>query len=105
MAGNNGSTFSTQNSASTVVTNMSTSALSINTARLGWIIQNLGTNILYVYQGSGATTSVFSVALKAGSSNDDGTGGSYIQESGVIYNGVVTVAGTSPRYVITEMAP
>lgn len=81
----------------------STTALAANKARGAWMIQNLGTNALFVRLGSGATTSVFHVVLKAGSGNDDGTGGSYAQESGVVYQGVVTIAGTNPRYVVTEL--
>ncbi len=80
-------------------------ALAANTARIGWTIQNCGTNVLYVLMGSGATTSIFHVPLKAGTGNDDGTGGSVGQETGVIYTGIVTVAGSSPRYTVIEFAP
>ena len=72
--------------------------------RTGWTIQNLGMNALYVLLGSGASTSVFHTVLKAGTSNDDGTGGSVGQEQGVVWTGIITVAGTSPRYVVTEFA-
>ncbi len=71
--------------------------------RGAWMIQNLGTNPLYVLMGTGASTTVFHVILKAAVSQDDGTGGSYSQFEGVIYSGIVTVAGTSPRYVVTEI--
>lgn len=80
-------------------------ALSSNPKRLAWNIQNLGTNTLFVLLGTGATSSVFHVALKAGTGNDDGSGGSVAQESGVIFTGPITVAGTSPRYTVLEMAP
>lgn len=80
-------------------------ALSANNARVSWSIQNLGTNPLYVLRGSGASTTVFHTVLKAGSVNDDGTGGSISEEDGTIYNGILTVAGTSPRFVCTEVAP
>ena len=70
--------------------------------RSSWSIQNLGTNTLYVRLGSGATTSVFHYALKAGSVNDDGTGGSVGESDGVIYTGDITIAGTSPRYTTKE---
>lgn len=83
----------------------SATALSANTKRIGWFIQNLGTNTLYVLHGSGASTSVFTVALKAGTGNDDGSGGTASQENGVIYTGIITVAGTSPRYTATEWSP
>jgi len=83
----------------------STTAIAANTARIGWSIQNLGTNTLYVLLGSGASTSVFHYALKAGSGNDDGSGGSITQSAGAVYNGIVTIAGSSPRYTVLEIAP
>lgn len=82
-----------------------TTALSSNTARIGWTIQNLGTNPLFVLLGSGASSTVFNNVLKAGSGNDDGSGGSTGQEVGVIFTGIISIAGTSPRYVVTEFAP
>lgn len=80
-------------------------ALAQNTKRIAWNIQNLGTNTLFVLFGLGANSSVFHVVLKAGSVNDDGTGGTVGQENGVIYTGIITIAGTSPRYVVLEQAP
>lgn len=80
-------------------------AIAANTARIAWMIQNLGTNALFVRLGAAASTSVFHVVLKAGTGNDDGTGGTVSQEAGAIYNGIITVAGTSPRYTVLEMAP
>ena len=78
-------------------------ALAVNGERSAWSIQNLGQNTLYVLLGSGATSSVFHFALKAGTSNDDGTGGSVAQESGSVYTGIITIAGSSPRYTVTEL--
>jgi hypothetical protein len=83
----------------------STTVSVANPKRIAWNIQNLGQNVLYVLLGTGASTSVFHVALKAATANDDGTGGSVGQETGVIYTGVITIAGTSPRYVFLEQAP
>lgn len=83
----------------------SATALASNTARIGWSIVNLGTNALYVRLGDSASTTVFHVPLKASTVADDGSGGSVGQEQGVIYTGIITVAGTSPRYVCTEFAP
>lgn len=94
----------TQNSNTPTIAS-ATTALLANNARIGWSIQNLGTNTLYVLLGSGASTSVFHYALKAGSGNDDGSAGSITQTSGTIYNGIITVAGTSPRYTVLEIAP
>lgn len=81
----------------------STTALAANASRGAWMIQNLGTNALFVRLGSGASSTVFHVVLKAGTGNDDGTGGTFAQETGVVYDGLVTIAGTSPRYVVTEL--
>jgi len=78
-------------------------ALASNPARALWMIQNLGTNTLYVLLGSGASTTVFHFILKAGIVNDDGLGGVVSQEAGVVYTGIITIAGTSPRYVVTEI--
>ncbi len=83
----------------------SSTALAANSKRIGWTIVNCGTNVLYVRMGTGASTSVFHIPLKAGTGNDDGTGGSCGQEQGVIYTGPITIAGSSPRYVVTEFAP
>jgi len=80
-------------------------ALAANPARIGWSIQNLGTNTLYVLLGTGASTTVFHYALKSGSGNDDGSAGSVTQTAGTVYNGPITVAGTSPRYTVLEIAP
>lgn len=80
-------------------------ALASNTKRIAWNIQNLGQNALFVLLGSGASSSVFHFVLKAGSANDDGTGGAVGQETGVIYTGIITIAGTSPRYTVLEQAP
>lgn len=81
----------------------SATAIAANDNRLGFNIQNLGTNPLFVLFGSGASTSVFHAVLKGGSANDDGLGASVSQMSGAVYQGIVTIAGTSPRYVVTEL--
>lgn len=80
-------------------------ALAANPARLGWMIQNSGQNALFVLLGSGASTSVFHAVLKPGSADDDGLGASISQVSGAVYTGIITIAGSSPRYVVTEIAP
>lgn len=80
-------------------------ALAASQNRIAWSIQNLGTNTLYVLLGTGASTSVFHFALKAGAGNDDGSGGSVGQNSGAVFNGLVSIAGTSPRYTVLEIAP
>ena len=81
----------------------STTALAENKARAAWMIQNLGTNALFVRFGTGASSTVFHVVLKAGSGNDDGTGGTIAQEFGTLWTGIISIAGTSPRYTVTEL--
>lgn len=85
-----------------IVTSAGT-ALAANPARAGWMIQNLDTDALFVLLGSGASSSVFHVVLKGGTGADDGLGGSISQFTGVIYTGIITVAGTTPRFVVTEL--
>lgn len=86
-----------------------TTGLASNPRRIAWNIQNLGTNPLFVLlvppSGGTASTTLFHVVLKAGTGTDDGTGGTVGQESGVIFTGPISVAGTSPRYTILEQAP
>ena len=99
-----GTNIPTQNSNTPSIMSAAT-ALEANPARIAFSIQNLGQNALYIRLGTGASTSVFHTVLKGGTSNDDGTAGSYSMEAGAIYSGIVSVAGTSPRYTITELAP
>lgn len=80
-------------------------ALASNPARVGFIIQNLGTNPLFVKYGAGASASDFTVVLRASTVQDDGTGGIDSSDGTVIYTGEITTAGTSPRYTVTELAP
>lgn len=79
-------------------------ALSANPARLYWQIQNVGTNPLFVLMGAGASSSVYHMVLKGGSGAADGLGASYASQE-VVYTGIITVAGTMPSYVVTEIAP
>lgn len=78
-------------------------AIAANANRTAWSIQNTSQNALYVLLGAGASTSVFHFILKAGSGNEDGTGGAVSQEFGTVYTGIITVAGTNPRFVVTEL--
>lgn len=80
-----------------------TTALAANPTRKGWQIQNVGTNPLFILMGTGASTSVFHAVLKGGTGNSDGLGGSISQTAGVVYTGIITIAGTSPLYVVTEL--
>lgn len=82
----------------------SATALVANSRRMGWQIQNVGINPLFVLLGDGATTSVFHAVLKGGSGVSDGLGGSIAQMNGAVYTGKITVAGTTPQYVVTEVS-
>lgn len=97
----------TQNSNTPAILTPTTgdTVIASNPARIAFSVQNLGTNPLFLRLGSSATTSVFHTVLKASTGTDDGTGGVYSMEAGAIYTGAVSVAGTSPRLVITELAP
>jgi len=81
----------------------STTALNNNPARSAWNIQNVGTNVLYVNLGGTASTTVFHQALKAGTGASDGTGGTWGQSTGTVFTGPITIAGTSPQYVVMEI--
>ncbi len=83
----------------------SATALAANTARVAFGIQNVGTNPLFILMGSGCTTSIFHKVLKGGSVNSDGLGSSLDMEGPAIYNGIITTAGSSPLYVVYEIAP
>ena len=93
--------FSSQVHTTTGISSSAT-ALSANDNRRCILIQNLGTNPLFVKFGASASTSDFSVVLKAGTANDDGLGG-VLSYDVLSYTGVITVAGTSPRYVATDL--
>ena len=95
----------TQNANTPSILTSAGTAIASNTARIGWMIQNLGTNPLFVLLGSGASTTVFHVILKGGTGADDGLGATTSQMSGAIYTGIITVAGTTPRFTILEIAP
>ncbi len=103
MAGSNGSTFSTQ-AINVPTVQTSSTALAANSNRIAWSIQNQGTNVLYVCLGPGASTSVYHYTLKACTGAADGTGGSLSMEAGTVYNGIITVAGTSPSYTVADIS-
>lgn len=97
-------TVRTKNATVTPIASAAT-ALAANPARVAFMLQNLGTNALFVKYGTGATTSDFSVVLKASTGQDDGTGGVLTSADTAVFTGAITIAGTSPRYSVTELAP
>lgn len=81
-----------------------TTALAANALRVGFQIQNQGTNPLFVYFGSSAdSSSKYHFVLKAATGAADGSGGSFSMMGPVVYRGIVTIAGTSPSYSILEL--
>ena len=66
------------------------------------IVQNLGTNPLFIKFGAGASITDFHVVLKGGNVADDGTAGFYEQKEAGIWQGNISIAGTSPRYILDE---
>lgn len=77
-------------------------ALAANSAREFFQIQNQGTNKLYVYFGTGGSTTKYHFILKGSTGAADGTGGSYSSQS-CVYRGIVTIDGTSPSYSVIEL--
>ena len=100
-----GTITNSQNANTPSILTSAGTALAANPARISWSIQNLSTNPLFVLRGPSASTTVFHTILKGATAQDDGTGGFIAEEAGAVYNGLITVAGTSPRFVVFEMAP
>lgn len=78
-------------------------ALAANTERRGWSIQNVGTNPLFICLGATASSSVFHWVIKGGSGDSDGLGGIVSQTDGTVFTGLITVAGTTPKFTVMEM--
>jgi len=95
----------TQNSNTPAILSAAGVALAANPARKAFSVTNLGTNPLFVLLGTGASTSVFHYILKGSTVDSDGTGGVLTFSDGIIFDGVVSVAGTSPKFVVLEIAP
>lgn len=78
--------------------------LAANTNRKGFMIQNVGTNAVFVRLGTGASTTVFHAVLKGGTGDSDGNGGSFGQmDGGLVFQGIISIAGTTPKVVVTEL--
>jgi len=77
--------------------------IAANATRKGWMIQNVGTNPLFVRFGTGASSTVFHAVLKGGTGDSDGNGGSVSQMGSLVYQGIISATGTSPKMVITEL--
>lgn len=71
--------------------------------RRSWMIQNVGTNPVFVRIGGTASTTVFHFILKGGTGDSDGMGGSYTEDgSGTVHSALISIAGTTPKVVVTE---
>lgn len=71
--------------------------------RRGWRIQNVGTNPIFVRFGAAASATVFHSVLKGGTGDSDGNGGSISEEGSSVFQGEIYVAGTTPKFVVTEL--
>jgi hypothetical protein len=80
--------------------------LAANQARIGFSIQNVGTTTAYILFGASASSTVYHYAVKGGSSDNDGLGGSISFFTGAVYDGIITVYGASTaKCVCLEIAP
>ena len=108
MAGSNGSTFGTgaTNTPSIVVGDGATAItlLAANPARIGFSIQNVGTTVASVRLGAGASATVYHLAVKGGSADNDGLGGSFTDMTGTVYTGIITFFGASSCKMIAYEA-
>ena len=77
--------------------------LEANEDRYSWSIQNVGTNPIFVNFGGTASTTVFHSILKGGSGDSDGLGGSMGHEGSTVFTGAISIAGTTPKVVVTEL--
>ena len=100
-----GTITSTQNINTPSIIATAGTALAANPARIGWSMQNVGTNPVFILLGSGASTSVFHYVIKGGTGDSDGLGGSVSFFGPTVYTGIITFAGTTPKIVVTELAP
>lgn len=71
--------------------------------KYSWTIQNVGQNPIFVRLGGTASSTVFHYVLKAGTADSDGLGGSVAQEGSTVFTGSITIAGTTPKVVVTEL--
>jgi hypothetical protein len=77
-------------------------ALAANDNRRYWSIQNVGQNPIFINLGGTASSTVFHYVLKGGTADSDGLG-AFISSDAVCFTGAITVAGTTPKFVVTEM--
>jgi len=92
----------TQKTTNTEILTVAGTALAQNSVRCGYKINNLGQNTLFVKEGAGASATNFDHILAGGTADDNGTGAVYESPSTKVYTGIITVAGTTPRFNASE---
>lgn len=80
-----------------------TTGIPANPNRAGWSIQNVGTNPIFIRLGGTASSTVYHYVLKGGTGDSDGLGAMVAQTNGTVFTGAISVAGTTPKYVVMEM--
>lgn len=77
--------------------------LGSDSSAVGELIQNLGTNQIFVKFGTTASSTDFDIVIPGGTGNDNGTGGMQQFPIGPLQAGLpISVAGTSPRFTISR---
>lgn len=94
--------YSTQINSRTGIVTTAGNILQSYGSRRVLIIQNLGTDPLFVALGEGASSTNFDFILEACTAQDDGTGG-IMSEDTLSYTGIISVAGTTVRCTATEI--
>ena len=82
--------------------------LASNTARRAFSIQNVGTTTAYIRIGDDASSTVYHYAVKGGTGDNDGLGGSisFPIGSSPCPSGIITVFGASTaKLVCVELTP
>lgn len=98
-----------RNIANTGTLSTATTVTLANAGRSGFLIQNQGTNPLFVSLGvaaiatpTGGTTGTYHVVLKSSGTVSDGSGGTFSMLGGSCYTGSIFCTGTGPTYTFLE---
>jgi hypothetical protein len=87
-------------------TGASQTVLVANQARSGFSIQNVGTTAMLICFGATCSATQFHYALKGGSANNDGLGGSITFTAGTVYTDIITSFGASTAILaVMELSP
>lgn len=79
-----------------------TTALTYNEKRYAWRLQNVGANPLFYKKGIGCSTTDYTGILAGETTPKLGEGGVVSESGDGVYLGVITIAGTTPAYVMSE---